>query len=387
MYNNKLYYFIPFFGKQCGLGFSGIRDLYLIKIARIGTRKEGEPDNDPNDLRIVFELQFVKHLYDQYMPHRLKIWETFTDTTLATLSETTCKVDETVFSEGKLELEEGKLTHIDCFAGPGGICTGLHAAGFQTLLAIEYIKSCCETYSANHPDVRVIHSDIRKVTEEQILPYIPDTGVDLVTSGMPCETFSTAGNTSRSFYDDRQFLFREGIRIANEGLIARANGVKELDGMGTTFVLASIDENNELLAANIGDSRLYLINEEGLRQITMDHSLVAEMVRKGEIKKDEARYHPQKNVVLRAISTRDVAIPEFYQLRVKAGDFILLCSDGLSDMLECEDGIVTLDMLDEAEMMKIIGEYEEVSDIAEKMVAIANENGGKDNITLVLIKV
>lgn len=211
---NKLYYFIPFFGKQCGLGFSGIRDLYLIKIARIGTRKEGEPDNDPNDLRIVFELQFVKHLYDQYMPHRLKIWETFTDTTLATLSETTCKIDETVFSEGKLELEEGKLTHIDCFAGPGGICTGLHAAGFQTLLAIEYIKSCCETYSANHPDVRVIHSDIRKVTEEQILPYIPDTGVDLVTSGMPCETFSTAGNTSRSFYDDRQFLFREGIRIA-----------------------------------------------------------------------------------------------------------------------------------------------------------------------------
>lgn len=107
-----------------------------------------------------------------------------------------------------------KLTHIDCFAGPGGICTGLHAASFQTLVAIEFIKSCCETYSANHPEVHVIHSDIRKVNEEQILPYIPKEGVDLVTSGMPCETFSTAGNTSRSFYDDRQFLFREGIRIA-----------------------------------------------------------------------------------------------------------------------------------------------------------------------------
>ncbi len=107
-----------------------------------------------------------------------------------------------------------KLTHIDCFAGPGGICTGLHAASFQTLVAIEYIKSCCETYSANHPEVHVIHSDIREVNEEHILPYIPKEGVDLVTSGMPCETFSTAGNTSRSFYDDRQFLFREGIRIA-----------------------------------------------------------------------------------------------------------------------------------------------------------------------------
>lgn len=106
------------------------------------------------------------------------------------------------------------FTHIDCFSGPGGICTGLHAAGFETKVAIEYIKSCVDTYSANHPEVHVIHSDIRNVTEEQILPYIPAEGVDLVTSGMPCETFSTAGNKSRSFYDDRQFLFREGIRIA-----------------------------------------------------------------------------------------------------------------------------------------------------------------------------
>lgn len=106
------------------------------------------------------------------------------------------------------------LTHIDCFSGTGGICTGFQAAGINTLVAIEYIKSCVDTYSANHPHVHVIHSDIRKVVPEDILPYIPDEGVDIVTSGMPCETFSTAGNSSRSFYDDRQFLFREGIRIA-----------------------------------------------------------------------------------------------------------------------------------------------------------------------------
>lgn len=106
------------------------------------------------------------------------------------------------------------LTHIDCFSGPGGICTGFHAAGFETRVAIEFIESCCETYRANHPDVHVIHSDIRQVTAEDIRPFIPDGGVDIVTSGMPCETFSTAGNTSRSFYDDRQFLFREGLRIA-----------------------------------------------------------------------------------------------------------------------------------------------------------------------------
>ena len=107
-----------------------------------------------------------------------------------------------------------KITHVDCFSGPGGFCTGLHAAGISTLVAIEHIKSCVETYSANHPEVNVIHSDIRDVSEKQIKSLTPKNGVDLVTSGMPCETFSTAGNTSRSFYDDRQFLFREGIRIA-----------------------------------------------------------------------------------------------------------------------------------------------------------------------------
>ena len=119
------------------------------------------------------------------------------------------------------------FTHIDCFSGPGGICTGMHAAGFDTKVAIEFIKSCCETYSANHPEVHVIHSDIRKVMAEDILPYIPKDGVDLVTSGMPCETFSTAGNTSRSFYDDRQFLFREEFRI-----LCRSSGVRAIRRAG-----------------------------------------------------------------------------------------------------------------------------------------------------------
>ena len=106
------------------------------------------------------------------------------------------------------------FTHVDCFSGVGGFCTGLHAAGFSTKVAIEKIRSCVETYQANHPDVHVINNDICKVTPEDILPFCPKDGIDLVTSGMPCETFSTAGNTSRSFYDERQFLFREGIRVA-----------------------------------------------------------------------------------------------------------------------------------------------------------------------------
>jgi DNA (cytosine-5)-methyltransferase 1 len=105
------------------------------------------------------------------------------------------------------------VTHIDCFAGVGGVATGFHAAGIETVLAIEKVKSCVETYTANHPKVPVINSDIRTVTDEEIKQFCRDN-VDIVTAGMPCETFSTAGKNSRSFYDSRQTLFDEAIRIA-----------------------------------------------------------------------------------------------------------------------------------------------------------------------------
>ena len=76
---NKLYYFMPYVKGK------GVRDLYLIKIARVGTRKEGQPDNDPNDFRLVFEIEFVKQLFQSYKPVRLEIWRTFTDTTMSKL--------------------------------------------------------------------------------------------------------------------------------------------------------------------------------------------------------------------------------------------------------------------------------------------------------------
>lgn len=138
-----------------------------------------------------------------------------------------------------------KFTHVDCFAGPGGICTGLTASGFDTKVAIEYIRSCCDTYSYNHPGVHVICNDIRKVMPQDVLPYIPKGGVDLVTSGMPCETFSTAGNSSRSFYDERQVLFREGIRVAkicNAKLLLFENVVgitsKKMEKASDTLVIS-----------------------------------------------------------------------------------------------------------------------------------------------------
>jgi len=107
-----------------------------------------------------------------------------------------------------------EITHIDCFSGPGGICTGFKAAGIKTLVAIEKVESCVETYSHNHPEVHMVHKDIRDVTIEDLKDKFSG-GIDIVTSGMPCETFSTAGSKSRSFYDHRQQLYSEAIRIAN----------------------------------------------------------------------------------------------------------------------------------------------------------------------------
>lgn len=159
------------------------------------------------------------------------------------------------------------FTHIDCFSGPGGICTGMHAAGFDTKVAIEYIRSCVDTYKANHPEVHVIHSDIREVTAEQILPYIPVEGVDLVTSGMPCETFSTAGNTSRSFYDDRQFLFREGIRIAQ---IANAKMI--LFENVPAIVTKTVEKNDPTLIVDVLKYELKEAGYENMVQVVLDAS-------------------------------------------------------------------------------------------------------------------
>ncbi|MBO4281326.1 MAG: Stp1/IreP family PP2C-type Ser/Thr phosphatase [Lachnospiraceae bacterium] len=164
------------------------------------------------------------------------------------------------------------------------------------------------------------------------------------------------------------------LKTTNEELIAKAKSQREYDGMGTTFVMATLLSDGYLLIANIGDSRLYIVNDT-IHQITQDHSLVAEMVRNGELKKDEARFHPQKNVVLRALSTRSVVNPDFYKIKVSRGDYILLCSDGLWEMVE------------EGELLKLVSEYEDVADITDKMVFMANENGGKDNITVILMKV
>lgn len=167
----------------------------------------------------------------------------------------------------------------------------------------------------------------------------------------------------------------DAIRETNEQLIIKAAESTELDGMGTTFVAATINDRNELTVINIGDSRLYVIDNE-IKQITQDHSLVAEMVRNGDLKKEEARFHPKKNVVTRAISAMGVVVPDMFRVPLKKGDIVLLCSDGLSNMLA------------DNEILDIIREYSSSLDTATNiLIDRANQNGGRDNISVVLVKI
>jgi protein phosphatase len=165
----------------------------------------------------------------------------------------------------------------------------------------------------------------------------------------------------------------DGIRNTNEQMIVAAAKSPELMGMGTTFVLATVGEDNVMYTANVGDSRLYRINKSGITQITQDHSLVAEMVKNGDITKDEARFHPKKNVVTRAISATVVVNPDMFEVVLDKDDIILMCSDGLSNMLS------------DAEIFETVSAHrDDLKSLAEKLIAKANENGGKDNISVIL---
>jgi len=167
-------------------------------------------------------------------------------------------------------------------------------------------------------------------------------------------------------------MIERAVKETNEQLILQARNNANLDGMGTTFVMATILDDC-VLVANIGDSRLYII-DSGIEQITMDHSLVAEMVRNGDINEEAARIHPNKNIVTRALSTNTVVVPDFFEVRRRKNMAVLLCSDGLFSMIGDE------------EIAGIVRANKGNPEVAcKELVHKANENGGKDNISVVLI--
>lgn len=166
-------------------------------------------------------------------------------------------------------------------------------------------------------------------------------------------------------------LFREALDHVNAELIRLAEENSRLRGMGTTFVAATITKNL-MSVANVGDSRLYIVNQD-IIQVTRDHSLVQEMVRMGEMNQEQARYHPDKNIITRAVGAFKEIEIDFFEVWLRPTDRILLCSDGLTNMIE--DG----------EIRKIMCSQRDIAESVERLVAAANENGGKDNISVIIV--
>lgn len=168
-------------------------------------------------------------------------------------------------------------------------------------------------------------------------------------------------------------IIRAAIENANTQLLREASDNETMSGMGTTMVLVTI-VGHYAYVANVGDSRLYLVDENKISQITKDHSLVEEMVRMGEISRDDARNHPDKNIITRALGAgRDVDV-DFFDIRLTPGDILLLCSDGLSNMVPDED------------IRQVIRTSETLEETGRRLVSMANDNGGRDNIAVVLVE-
>ncbi|MDQ3646817.1 MAG: Stp1/IreP family PP2C-type Ser/Thr phosphatase, partial [Actinomycetota bacterium] len=164
------------------------------------------------------------------------------------------------------------------------------------------------------------------------------------------------------------------IRDANSEIWRKAQADRKLHGMGTTCTLVMFEGNRAHLA-HVGDSRAYLMRTGQLKQLSEDHTLVARMAREGRIAPEEAQHHPQRNVITRALGIDEEVEVDLSSFDLEAGDRIMLCSDGLTSMLEDPD---------------IRTRLIEISDpqaAAEALVDAANEAGGTDNITVVLIDV
>ncbi|WP_302626158.1 Stp1/IreP family PP2C-type Ser/Thr phosphatase [uncultured Eubacterium sp.] len=165
-----------------------------------------------------------------------------------------------------------------------------------------------------------------------------------------------------------------GIISINKEIYDMANSNKDYSGMGTTFVACTLIDNHVYIS-NVGDSRLYLIGRD-IRQITRDHSLVEDMVRMGMIDRGEARTHYKKNVITKAIGVADdkTSTPDIFEIEIEDGEVLLLCSDGLTNMVEDYD------------IKKIIKSNEGIEDAVRELIRQANENGGKDNISAIVVK-
>ena len=169
-----------------------------------------------------------------------------------------------------------------------------------------------------------------------------------------------------------EFLLKEAVKKANAKIVNLALQNPDMQGMGTT-VIACVWNDSTVYVANVGDSRCYLIRKKEISQISIDHSYVQQLVSQGKITSEEAKHRNDKNLILRAVGCEE-EVADIFSIDRKKGDIVVLCSDGLSNMMEDSD------------IKNYLLGHGKMQDKVEKLVNLANENGGGDNVTLIALK-
>jgi len=167
-------------------------------------------------------------------------------------------------------------------------------------------------------------------------------------------------------------IIQEAIQKANGNIYKLANASPHLKGMGTTVVLA-LRYKDKIYIAHVGDSRALLVRHNGIIQLTEDHSLVGELVRKGEVSREEARKHHLRHIITRSLGIKEVISADITSVTWQKGDYFLLCTDGLTNMVSDED------------IKGIVLDVKDPTGICEQLVEFANNMGGHDNITVVVL--
>jgi serine/threonine protein phosphatase PrpC len=170
-------------------------------------------------------------------------------------------------------------------------------------------------------------------------------------------------------------VLRETIRVANARILERSRTDPDAAGMGTTVTAALASDDGSITFAHVGDSRAYLYRDGSLQRLSDDHSLVGELVRKGELSEVEAEHHPQRSVITRALGTDDAVEIDTFTIQAQDGDVVLLCSDGLNTMVA------------EQTIAELLSSGDPAAAIARKLVRAALEGGGEDNVTAIVFRV
>ena len=186
--------------------------------------------------------------------------------------------------------------------------------------------------------------------------------VDIIISEIASASPATA---------DMQSIIEWAIQAANAGILLKAEKDHKLQGMGTTVVVVAI-RTDKAIVAHVGDSRAYLIRDNIITQITRDHTVVEEYVRIGLLTDKDAMYHPSRHMLARAVGTEGVAVADIESVSLQTGDTLLLCTDGLTNMLP------------DKEILQTVCELRpDAENITGRLIELANNNGGIDNITVI----